>query len=170
MLAALAMVLTMVPQIPTGTGGYVHFGDSVIYLAAMLLGPAGGAVVGAVGHSLADLLSGHAIFILPTFVIKGLMGFVIGKLIYPAENLNKRRFICAGLSALVIVTLGYFVAEIPLYGVQTAAVCVGVFAGSVVNERDCVCGSAADCSKTAYEIWMVKLEAGTVLVPASDCR
>lgn len=122
MLAALAMVLTMVPQIPTGTGGYVHFGDSVIYLAAMLLGPAGGAVVGAVGHSLADLLSGHAIFILPTFVIKGLMGFVIGKLIYPAENLNKRRFICAGLSALVIVTLGYFVAEIPLYGVQTAAV------------------------------------------------
>ena len=94
----------------------------MIYLAAMLLGPAGGAVVGAVGHSLADLLSGHAIFILPTFVIKGLMGFVIGKLIYPAENLNKRRFICAGLSALVIVTLGYFVAEIPLYGVQTAAV------------------------------------------------
>ena len=122
MLAALAMVLTMVPQIPTGTGGYVHFGDSVIYLAAMLLGPAGGAVVGAVGHSLADLLFGHAIFILPTFVIKGLMGFVIGKLIYPAENLNKRRFICAGLSELVIVTLGYFVAEIPLYGVQTAAV------------------------------------------------
>lgn len=122
MLAALAMVLTMVPQIPTGTGGYVHFVDSVIYLAAMLLGPAGGAVVGAGGHSLADLLSGHAIFILPTFVIKGLMGFVIGKLIYPAENLNKRRFICAGLSALVIVTLGYFVAEIPLYGVQTAAV------------------------------------------------
>ena len=39
MLTALACVLTMVPQIPTGTGGYVHFGDSIIYVASAFLGP-----------------------------------------------------------------------------------------------------------------------------------
>ena len=82
MLTALACVLTMVPQIPTGTGGYVHFGDSIIYVASAFLGPICGAVVGAVGHSLADILTGHIIFALPTFIIKGLMGFAIGKLLY----------------------------------------------------------------------------------------
>ena len=73
MLTALACVLTMVPQIPTGTGGYVHFGDSIIYVASAFLGPICGAVVGAVGHSLADILTGHIIFALPTFIIYSLV-------------------------------------------------------------------------------------------------
>lgn len=119
MLTALAAVLTMFPQIPTGTGGYVHFGDSVIYLAALFLGPIPGAIVGAVGHAMADLLSGYAVFALPTFVIKGLMGFVLGKIAY--EKIDTRHFVLAGLSALLIVTLGYFVAEIPMYGLASAA-------------------------------------------------
>ena len=38
MLTALACVLTIVPKVPIG-GGYVHFGDCIIYVAAMILGP-----------------------------------------------------------------------------------------------------------------------------------
>ncbi|MEG1880632.1 MAG: ECF transporter S component, partial [Oscillospiraceae bacterium] len=79
MLTALAVVLTMVPKIPTPTGGYVHFGDSIIYLASIFLGPWAGAAVGAVGHSLADIIGGYPIFALPTFFIKGLMGYTLGK-------------------------------------------------------------------------------------------
>mgnify|MGYP000149296723 CR=1 FL=1 len=37
MLTALACVLTIVPKVPIG-GGYVHFGDCIIYVAAMILG------------------------------------------------------------------------------------------------------------------------------------
>ena len=120
MLTALACVLTMVPQIPTGTGGYVHFGDSIIYVASAFLGPICGAVVGAVGHSLADILTGHILFALPTIIIKGLMGFAIGKLLY--KNFSKTRFIMSAVASLVIVTLGYFAAEIPMYGVSVAAI------------------------------------------------
>ena len=44
MLTALACVLTIVPKVPIG-GGYVHFGDCIIYVAAMILGPIPGAIL-----------------------------------------------------------------------------------------------------------------------------
>ena len=53
-LTALACVLTIVPKVPIG-GGYVHFGDTVIYIAAILLGPIYGAAVGAL-FGLYDIL------------------------------------------------------------------------------------------------------------------
>ena len=120
MLAAVACVLTMVPQIPNGAGGYVHFGDSIIYLAAATMGPIGGAIVGAVGHSMADFLSGYVVFVPATFVIKGIMGYVIGKIIY--GHFTKKRFIAAAFAALLIVVAGYFIAEIPLLGIDAALI------------------------------------------------
>ncbi len=116
---ALAAALTMFPHFATPTG-YVHFGDSIIYIAATFLGPASGALVGSVGHSLADIFSGYPIYAAATFIIKGIMGFVIGKILYKKQTVN--RLILAGVFALFIVTLGYFVAEIPLFGIETAMV------------------------------------------------
>lgn len=118
-LTALACVLTIVPKVPIG-GGYVHFGDTVIYIAAILLGPVSGAVVGAVGHSLADFFSGFAIFCIPTFIIKAVMGFTIGKIVY--NHTDAKHFILGALASLVIVTAGYFIAEVPLLGWETALV------------------------------------------------
>lgn len=118
MFAALAAVLTMFPQIATPTGGYVHFGDSIIYIAAAFSGSAAGALVGAIGHAMADVLTGHLIFALPTFIIKGLMGFVIGKILYNKTDI--KHLIIAGACALIIVTLGYFVAESIMFGVAAA--------------------------------------------------
>ncbi len=119
MLAALACVLTIVPKIPIGAG-YVHFGDCIIYAAAMLLGPAAGAIVGAVGHSLADLISGFPEFCIPTLIIKGIMGFVIGKIVY--RHIDVKHFIIGGIAALIIVTVGYFLAELPMMGYETALI------------------------------------------------
>lgn len=116
---ALAAVLTMFPQVPTPIGGYVHFGDSIIYIASIILGPVPGAVVGAVGHALADILTGHAIFALPTFIIKGIMGFAIGRITYGKADF--KHIAVAGVFALITVTFGYFIAEIPMYGVAAAA-------------------------------------------------
>lgn len=120
MLTALACILTMFPQIPTGTGGYVHFGDSIIYVASVFLGPIPGAIVGALGHSLADLLSGYVMFAPITLIVKGLMGYAIGKILY--SKLTKTRFIVAAILSLNIVTFGYFLAEIPLFGFSAALI------------------------------------------------
>ncbi len=79
-----------------------------------------GAIVGAIGHSLADFISGYPIFCIPTFIIKGIMGFAIGKIVY--GHVDIKHFIIGGIVALVIVTGGYFVAEIPLMGYETALV------------------------------------------------
>lgn len=119
MLTALACVLTFFPKVPIG-GGYVHFGDSIIYVAAIMLGPVPGAIVGAVGHSLADFISGYPVFVIPTFIIKAVMGFVIGKIVY--KHIDVKHFILGGLAALLIVTGGYFIAEIPLMGWETALI------------------------------------------------
>lgn len=118
-LTALACVLTFFPKVPVGSG-YVHFGDCIIYIAAILMGPVAGMIVGAIGHSLADLLSNFAAFCIPTLIIKGFLGFVIGKILYKDQTIP--RFIIGALSALVIVTVGYFIAEIPLYGYKMALV------------------------------------------------
>lgn len=113
------MCINFFPKVPVG-GGYVHFGDCIIYVAAILMGPVAGMIVGAIGHSLADLISGFAIFCIPTLIIKGFMGFIIGKILYKTQT--ALRFVIVALSALVIVTVGYFIAEIPLYGYKMALV------------------------------------------------
>lgn len=119
MLTALACALTFFPKVPMG-GGYVHFGDSIIYVTAIMLGPAAGAIVGAVGHGMADFLSGYAVFVIPTLIIKGVMGYVIGKIVH--NHIDVKHYALGSLAALVIVTVGYFVAEIPLMGMETALI------------------------------------------------
>lgn len=141
LLTALAAVLTMFPQIKTPTGGYVHFGDSVIYLAAIFLGPVPGMIVGAVGHSIADALSGAPVFIPATFIIKGLMGYLIGKILYP--NPGVKRFVLAGVVSLLLVTGGYFLAETLMFGIGPA---LTVLISSPVQ-------------------WLMSLAASAVLVP-----
>ena len=103
MLTALACVLTIVPKVPIG-GGYVHFGDCIIYVAAMILGPIPGAIVGAIGHSLADFISGYPIFCIPTFIIKGIMGFAIGKIVY--GHVDIKYFMLDGYLCLFIFFAG----------------------------------------------------------------
>lgn len=74
MFVALGCVATMLVQIPSPTNGYLNLGDAVVLLGAYLLGPAYGAVAGGAGPALADLLSGYAMYVPGTLVIKALMG------------------------------------------------------------------------------------------------
>lgn len=60
-----------------GSGGYVHIGDAFIYLAAAII-PTQYAMVGsAIGAGLADLISGSAIWMIPTILIKPILVFFI---------------------------------------------------------------------------------------------
>lgn len=84
-LAALACALTFFPKIPIGKG-YIHIGDSIIYIASILMGPAAGMFVGAIGHSLADIISGFPEFCIPTLIIKALLGYAVGMLLYKKQT------------------------------------------------------------------------------------
>lgn len=72
-MAALVFVMTYFPKIPVPvTGGYVHLGDGAIFLSVLLLGPLG-IPAAAVGSMLSDLIGGYMVYVLPTFLIKGLV-------------------------------------------------------------------------------------------------
>lgn len=72
--AALIFLATRVFQFPTAHGGYIHPGDTIIYLAASLMPIPFAAPAAAIGASLSDLLSpGGAIWAIPTLVIKSVM-------------------------------------------------------------------------------------------------
>lgn len=58
-------------HIPVGVnGGYVHIGDAFIYLAACILPMPYAMLAASIGAGLADLLSGAAIWMIPTMIIK----------------------------------------------------------------------------------------------------
>lgn len=73
MMAALVFVATYFFKLPVSiTQGYIHLGDGFILLGAALL-EWWGVPAAAVGSALADLMGGYTLYILPTFVIKGLV-------------------------------------------------------------------------------------------------
>ncbi len=67
--AAVAATTAYVLHIPLPTGGYVHVGDALIYLAACLLPLPWAMAAGAVGGAVADLLTAP-MWAPATFVIK----------------------------------------------------------------------------------------------------
>ncbi len=111
--AAIICVTTMFPHLPVGVnGGYVHIGDTFIYLAASFLSPAYAVLAGAIGAGLADLMVAP-IYIIPTIIIKSLMA-----LTFTAKG-NKilcRQNVLATIFAGIICTVGYYIAEVILAG------------------------------------------------------
>ncbi len=89
LMTALVYIATaLLPRlpIPFTQGGYVHLGDSMIFIAAILLGWKYGAFVGGVGSALADILGGYAIWAIPTLIIKAIMGGVVGFMAHESKN------------------------------------------------------------------------------------
>ena len=70
--AAIAVMTAYLLHIPIPTGGYIHLGDTLLYLAAGLLPTPYAAGAAAVGGGLADLLTAP-VWVLPTVVIKALV-------------------------------------------------------------------------------------------------
>lgn len=118
-LMALTTVMTMVIHIPTiGTNGYLNLGDMVVLLAAMLLGKKGGFIVGGLGSGLADLLLGYSHYAPITFVVKGLEGYIAGAIL--DTKLGENKPIIATVVGGIWMALGYYIAEIFMYGAKAA--------------------------------------------------
>lgn len=113
LLIALVTVSTMVFQIPiSATQGYVHLGDSMILLIGVFFGARYGMVAGGVGSALADLLSGYAHWAPFTFIIKAIMGYLIGKIASFSEKNEKfftYRNLLASVAGIIWMVFGYFV-------------------------------------------------------------
>ena len=70
--SAITVMTAYILHIPIPTGGYIHLGDALIYLAACLLPLSYAAAAAAVGAGLADLLTAP-MWVLPTLVIKAVL-------------------------------------------------------------------------------------------------
>lgn len=108
--AALGYVATRILQIPTPSGGYVNLGDTVVILGAYLLGPVYGAVAGGIGSALADLLSGYAIYVPATLVIKAVMA-LLAALVYRALGKKTWSMVVCAVAAEAVMIVGYWLFE-----------------------------------------------------------
>ena len=81
---------------------------------AILFGKKTGAIAGGVGMGLFDLLSGWTAWAPFTFIIVGIMGYVVGAMTEKHDQYGWK--VAAIFAAFVIKIVGYYIAEIILYG------------------------------------------------------
>ncbi len=100
-------------EVPMGLGltGKIYVGHAFILLSALLLGPKYGALSGAIGLTLADVLAGYTTSAPPTFLAKFLLGWSTA---YAAKAL-------------------FYVAEKTDAAGKTKAVILACIVGSIVN-------------------------------------
>lgn len=114
-LIALTTVMTMVIHIPTiGTNGYLNLGDMVVFIAALIMGKKGGFIVGGVGSAMADLMLGYTHYVPITLVVKGLEGFIAGRIL--ETNIGKEKPIIATTIGGLFMPIGYLIPELFMYG------------------------------------------------------
>jgi uncharacterized membrane protein len=79
LMTALVCVVTIMIPIPIPfTNGYIHPGDSMIFLGVLLLGWKNGAIAAGLGSAVADFVLGYVYYAPFTFVIKGGMALIMG--------------------------------------------------------------------------------------------
>jgi uncharacterized membrane protein len=108
-------------QIPIpATDGFFNVGDGMIMVAALTFGPVVGAIAGGLGSALADFAGGWFVWILPTFIIKGLEGLIAGW-IRQSSNSFFVMLLAWVIGGLTMVT-GYFLVQVYLYGFSAALI------------------------------------------------
>ena len=100
-----------------GSGGLIHLGNVPLFVAAMLFGKKTGAIAGAFGMALFDLMSGWTAWAPFTFVIVGCMGFTVGLIAEkkPFKSMMVNNIVSVIL-AIIIKIVGYYFADVILYG------------------------------------------------------
>ena len=104
-MTALVFLATYLIKIPLPyTGGYIHLGDSMVFIAGILLGRKRGAFAAGVGSALADIFAGYVVWALPTLIIKAFMAYIIG---YVYHNRNSFKSITILTSVYVVMWSGF---------------------------------------------------------------
>jgi len=129
LIMGLIMLATFTFRIPSPfTHGYVHLGDTVIFLGVLVLGKKNGSVAAGVGSALADIIGGYGAYAPWTLIIKALMAFVMASFIDLMVKKGSSGVKIMGMAAYelmgmvfggLVMTAGYAVAD-------------GVFAGNML--------------------------------------
>ena len=113
--AALTTVLTYYVKIPT-YNGYMHIGDSMIYLCASILPTPIAAVSAGIGAALSDALGGYTMYIIPTFIIKAALVLCFTN---KAKKLLCKRNVVGVFVAAVVTIVGYYIAEVFILALES---------------------------------------------------
>lgn len=99
-------------------GGLIHLGNTMLFAAAIVFGGKKGAISGAFGMGLFDLVSGWAVWAPFTFIIRGVMGWIIGRIAHSnGKNGDSFKWNILGiLVGSLWMIIGYYFAEVIIYG------------------------------------------------------
>lgn len=117
--AMICITTAFIFHIPFGiNGGYIHLGDTLIYIAASLLPLPYAMAAAAIGGALADLLTAP-MWMPATLIIKALLPIVFTN---KKKTLVNLRNVFAVFGAGIISIIGYYIAELVLLGSQAALI------------------------------------------------
>ena len=109
LISAMVTVATILSVPVPGFRLYFNLGEGIIYTIAILMGPSYGAICGGLGASIADLILGYPLWAPATLIIKGLEGYIVGRL-------APRNRILAMLAGATIMSISYSAIAGLLYG------------------------------------------------------
>lgn len=117
MAAMITLMTAYICHIPSGiNGGYIHFGDALIYLAAALLPTPYALAAAAIGGGLADLLTAP-VWAPATIIIKMLITLPFTS---KSAKIATPRNMAAAVIAGFITIAGYYAAECVIFGEEAA--------------------------------------------------
>lgn len=120
-MAALVFAGTYFFKLPSPlTMGYTHLGDCMIFLTVYLFGWKKGALAGAIGATLSDVLGGFVVWIVPTFFIKFIMAMVAGILYEKLVSKGKYFFLFTFTLGGILQILLYTLVKVAYFGLPTA--------------------------------------------------
>lgn len=134
MAAMITLTTAYILHIPVGLG-YIHLGDTMVYLAAAMLPTPYAVLAAAVGGSLADVLCSAAMWAPFTAVIKGVMVLLFTAK-YP--RLLGRQNLVAPLLAGCVNVGGYFAAEVVLVTLSGSALTAALGGAAAAVFPNCI--------------------------------
>ena len=124
MFIALVVVATFINiPFPGAAGGLVHLGTLMMLIIAMRFGKHYGAIAGGIGMTIFDILGGWLAWAPGTFIVRLLIGFVVGLIAQDAklgQGKNIIKNIIAWALGLVIMIVGYYLYEAILTSFEAA--------------------------------------------------
>ncbi len=110
MMSAMVFAVTLLVKIPSPSG-YIHPGDALLFVSALLLETPWALFAGAFGEGLADIAGGYAVYFPATVLIKVLMSLLFIPLRRKESKLLSLRTVVLSLIAGAVNVGGYFAAD-----------------------------------------------------------
>jgi len=119
--SAVIMILTM-GAIPIPGGGYIHIGDSIIFLCCFIMPLPYCVIAAGVGSALADVILGYTMYAPWTLIIKVIMALIAR--LFVGKNDNLLITILGFLLASLVMQVGYFLVNVLYLQYETSVIIV----------------------------------------------